>query len=76
MAIRKIGIASRTYRHVNRYRQILTVLMRYGFDDLVDRLKIMMLPLLTLLLLLFPCLYFCGRDELLPAAGPLHRLLD
>ncbi|MCH7872317.1 MAG: AarF/ABC1/UbiB kinase family protein [Planctomycetes bacterium] len=40
MAIRKIGIASRTYRHVNRYRQILTVLMRYGFDDLVDRLRI------------------------------------
>ena len=40
MAIRKIGIASRTYRHVNRYRQILTVLFRYGFDDLVNRLKI------------------------------------
>jgi ubiquinone biosynthesis protein len=40
MAIRKIGIVSRTYQHVNRYRQILTVLVRYGFGDLVDRLKI------------------------------------
>jgi ubiquinone biosynthesis protein len=40
MAIRKIGIASRTYRHVNRYRQILTVLIKYGFGGLVDRLKI------------------------------------
>ncbi len=29
MAIRKIGIASRTYRHVNRYRRILTGLIRY-----------------------------------------------
>ena len=25
---------------MNRYRQILTVLVKYGFDDLVDRLKI------------------------------------
>ncbi len=40
MAIRKIGIISRTYQHVNRYRQILTVLVKYGFDDLVDTLKI------------------------------------
>ena len=40
MAIRKIGIVSRTYQHVNRYRQILTVLAKYGFGDLVDRLRI------------------------------------
>ena len=40
MAIRKIGIVSRTYQHVNRYRQILTVLIKYGFGDLVDRLHI------------------------------------
>ena len=40
MPIRKIGIVSRTYRHVNRYRQILTVLVRYGFGGLVDRLRI------------------------------------
>lgn len=40
MPIRKIGIVSRTYRHINRYRQILTVLIKYGFDDLVNRLRI------------------------------------
>ncbi len=40
MPIRKIGLISRTYRHVNRYRQILTVLIRYGFEGLVDRLGI------------------------------------
>jgi len=40
MIIRKIGVVSRTYRHVNRYRQILTVLFKYGFGDLVDRLNV------------------------------------
>jgi ubiquinone biosynthesis protein len=40
MAIRKIGIVSRTYRHVNRYRQILTVLIKYGFEGLIDTLRI------------------------------------
>jgi len=40
MAIRKIGLVSRTYRHINRYRQILTVLIKYGFGNLVDLLRI------------------------------------
>jgi ubiquinone biosynthesis protein len=40
MTIRKIGLVSRTYRHVNRYRQTLTILFRYGFGGLIDRLKI------------------------------------
>lgn len=40
MAIRKIGIIERTYRNVQRYRQILSVLVRYGFGDLIDGLKI------------------------------------
>lgn len=40
MAIRKIGIVTRTYRHVNRYRQILTALVKYGFGELVESLKI------------------------------------
>lgn len=39
MFIRKIGLVSRTYRHISRYRQILTVLFKYGFGDLVDRLN-------------------------------------
>ncbi|HEU17887.1 MAG TPA: AarF/ABC1/UbiB kinase family protein [Deltaproteobacteria bacterium] len=40
MFIGKIGIVSRTYRHINRYRQILTILFKYGFGDLVDRLNV------------------------------------
>lgn len=40
LSIRKIGVLGRTYRHLNRYRQILTVFFKYGFGDLVDLLKI------------------------------------
>jgi ubiquinone biosynthesis protein len=40
LSIRKIGVIGRTYRHLNRYRQILTVFFRYGFEDLIERLKI------------------------------------
>jgi ubiquinone biosynthesis protein len=40
LSIRKIGVIGRTYRHLNRYRQILTVFFKYGFGDLVDLLKI------------------------------------
>ena len=40
MYIRKIGIIGKTYRHIQRYRQILTVLFKYGFGDLVHTLKI------------------------------------
>ena len=40
MQIHKIGVVSRTYRHINRYRQILTILFKYGFGDLVDRLHV------------------------------------
>jgi ubiquinone biosynthesis protein len=40
ISIRKIGVLGRTYRHLNRYRQILGVLFRYGFGDLIDTLKI------------------------------------
>ncbi len=40
LSIRKIGLIGRTYRHLNRYRQILRVLFRYGFGDLVETLKI------------------------------------
>ncbi|PKN53306.1 MAG: ABC transporter [Deltaproteobacteria bacterium HGW-Deltaproteobacteria-13] len=40
LSIRKIGVLGRTYRNFNRYRQILTILFRYGFDDVVERLKI------------------------------------
>ncbi len=40
LSIRKIGVVGRTYRHLNRYRRILAVFLKYGFDDLVDRLRI------------------------------------
>ncbi len=39
-SIRKISAIGRTYRHLNRYRQILTVLLKYGFDDLLEVVKI------------------------------------
>jgi ubiquinone biosynthesis protein len=38
--IRKIGAISRTYRNLGRYRQILSVLFKYGFGEFVDALKI------------------------------------
>ncbi len=40
MRIRKIGIVSRAYRNINRYRQILSVLFKYGFDSLIERLHL------------------------------------
>ena len=40
ISIRKIGVLGRTYRNLKRYRQILTVLFRYGFDDIIELLKI------------------------------------
>lgn len=29
----------KTYRHIRRYRQIFSVLLKYGFEDIVERLK-------------------------------------
>ncbi len=40
ISIRKIGVFGRTYRHLNRYRQILSILFKYGFGDLIETLKI------------------------------------
>ncbi|MCK5109117.1 MAG: AarF/ABC1/UbiB kinase family protein, partial [Methanosarcinales archaeon] len=40
MPIHKIGVISRTYRHIERYRQILSVLFKYGFGDILDALHI------------------------------------
>ena len=38
--IRKIGSIGRTYRHVNRYREIITVLIQHGFGDLITNSQI------------------------------------
>jgi ubiquinone biosynthesis protein len=40
LSIRKIGVIGRTYRHLSRYRQILAILFKYGFGDLIELLKI------------------------------------
>jgi ubiquinone biosynthesis protein len=40
MLIRKMGSVSRTYRHINRYRQILTIFFKYGFGDLLNRIHV------------------------------------
>jgi len=40
MIIRKIGLIGKTYRHIERYAEILGVLFRYGFDDLIHKAKI------------------------------------
>ncbi|GBC62837.1 ABC transporter [Desulfonema ishimotonii] len=40
LSIRKIGAFGRTYRHLSRYRQILAILFKYGFGDIVERLNI------------------------------------
>lgn len=31
---------ARTYRHVNRYRELIGILIKYGFQDLVERLNL------------------------------------
>lgn len=40
MRIRKMGFIPRTYRNLDRYRQILTVLFKYGFDSMLNRLNL------------------------------------
>jgi ubiquinone biosynthesis protein len=40
LSIRNIGVIGRTYRHLNRYRQILTIVFKYGFGDIIDRMNI------------------------------------
>lgn len=38
--IRKIGALGRTYRHLNRYRQILLILGRHGFGEIIESMGI------------------------------------
>ncbi|MCW5214328.1 AarF/ABC1/UbiB kinase family protein [Desulfobulbus sp. US5] len=40
VSIRRLGVINRTYRHLTRYRQILRILFKYGFHDLVDYLHL------------------------------------
>ncbi len=40
MTFGKANILRRTYRHVRLYRQILSVIIRYGFGDILDRVPL------------------------------------
>lgn len=40
MFIQKIGVISHTYRHMHRYSEILGVLIKFGFGDLISGLRI------------------------------------
>ncbi|MCP3891254.1 MAG: AarF/ABC1/UbiB kinase family protein, partial [Desulfobulbaceae bacterium] len=40
LSIKEIGGITRKYRHVMRYRQILGIIVRYGFGNIVDALNI------------------------------------
>ena len=40
LSIKKISAAGLTYRHFARYRQIITILFKYGFDDVLGAFKI------------------------------------
>ncbi|MFO7751663.1 MAG: AarF/UbiB family protein [Desulfobacteraceae bacterium] len=40
LSIKKIGSFGRTYRNVVRYQQILSIIFKYGFGNIVDALKI------------------------------------
>lgn len=40
MRIRKMGFIPRTYRNLDRYRQILAILFKYGFDSMLNRLNL------------------------------------
>ena len=40
LSIRKIGAIGRTYRNLNRFSQILSVLFKHGFGDLLEVVKL------------------------------------
>jgi len=40
ISIEKLDVVGRTYRHIDRYRQILTVIFKYGFGELLDQIHL------------------------------------
>jgi len=40
MPIRKIGVISRTYRHINRYREVIVILVKYGLGEVLAKLEL------------------------------------
>lgn len=41
MRLRRIGVVPRTYRNIQRYRQILGILLKHGYGSLLDRLNLL-----------------------------------
>lgn len=40
LSLKDFDVVGRTYRNINRYRQILTILFKYGFGNIIEALKI------------------------------------
>jgi len=40
LSLRKIGATARTYQHLDRYRQILGILFKYGFGEVIETLPL------------------------------------
>jgi len=40
LSLRDFDVVGRTYRNINRYRQILTILFKYGFGNIIEALNI------------------------------------
>ncbi len=40
MSIRRIGIIQKTYSQAKRYREIVSVFLKYGFDEIIERMDI------------------------------------
>jgi ubiquinone biosynthesis protein len=40
ISLKDFDVVGRTYRNINRYRQILTILFKYGFGNIIDALKL------------------------------------
>jgi len=40
LTLRDLQVVGRTYRNINRYRQILTIIFKYGFGNIIEALRI------------------------------------
>ncbi|MCK5837687.1 MAG: AarF/ABC1/UbiB kinase family protein, partial [Desulfobacula sp.] len=40
LSIKNIGRVSTRYRHLMRYRQVIGILLKYGFENIIDAMNI------------------------------------
>lgn len=40
LSIKKIGKVGKRYRHLLRYQQIIGIILKYGFDNILDAMHI------------------------------------